>query len=140
MKFTDFKELIETKCIGSTIHLPKKFNTWKLLINESVKKIADKVEIKSLIETDIGTNSVYRDITLEEDLENNTDSFLKEPDVILSEDGIINLEAPLIRAVMYDIASDYHDEIALKQKYILDRDTIVDDYIWNEFTNEELKK
>lgn len=137
MLFKELKTLITLETAGSTIALPKSFTEWQLLIKQSIKKIADEVELESLI-TNNPDDTKYRDIY--SDLEDDeTDYFLKEPVAIGDESSKINIEENLTMAVVYDIAVKYQSDFALKQKNLIDKDTVIADYLWNKFKAEEMK-
>lgn len=139
MLYKNLKLLVITNIGASSLKLPIKFSEWQILIQQSIKNIADKVELKTLITNDTN-NAVYRDIYSELEDEEDIDYFVKEPDLIADEDSAINIEENLAMAVVYDIAQMFQSDFALKQKHITDRDMVISDYLWNEFTREELLK
>lgn len=133
MKFKDFKLLVEFNTQDSQSKVPVKFSDWQLLITQSIKSIADKLELESLVSSDILLDKVYREIFKEDD----KDAFLKIPEPMESENSEINIIENLAMAVVYDISQMFTSDPTLKQKYIHDKETVMADHIWNKYTLKE---
>lgn len=138
MLFKDFKTLVEFNTQDSQSKLPTKFTDWQLLIQQSIKRLSDVIEIQELITSNVD-DTEYRDIYYTEE-DDDTNFFIKEPTLTEDVDSKINIQEDLVMAIVYDLSQMFTLDANLKQKFMMDREMVVSDYLWNKYKKEELEK
>lgn len=136
MNFKDFKSLIEINTQDAQSKIPVKFSEWQLIIFQSISNLAKEITIDELV---VSTETEDEKLRFLVDTEDEK-IFIKMPLKIDNESSEININNQLIMAVIYDVCQLLSKDLNMKQKFISDRQDVINTYNWNKFTKEEMSK
>lgn len=111
MTFKNLEALVKTYTQDAQSKMPSTFSQWKIVIEEGIKKIDSEI-----------------------------DQEVRTDDVLDSENGVVPLVEDITMALVYHLSHLFTNDIALKQKYILDYEDAKCVFIWNKFKEMELNK
>lgn len=136
MTFSEFKRLVELYTQDSQAKMPVKFEEWQTLIQRSIINLSNKITIDEFV-IDVGIPSgVLRYLVFND----NEKVSIKKPEKIEDEKAEVNINDQLVLAVIFDIAEVLTRDLNIKQKLILEREEVMNNYVWNKFTSKEASK
>lgn len=136
MKLTEFKYLVELYTQDTQAKMPVKFEDWQFLLQRSIINLANTIEIDELIVKDETEDKALRYLICNK----KEKIYIKIPRKIEHEKSEVNINDQLVFAVIFSIAEVLTRDINMKQKLILEKQEIINNYIWNKFTKRELSE
>lgn len=136
MRLKEFKYLVKFYTQDDQSKMPSNFEEWQLLIQRSLIKLANEITIDELIVKDNTKDKALRYLVFNKEEK----IYIKVPDELYDENAEININEQLIMAVVFDVAEALSKDINIKQKLVLDRQEVINNYVWNKFIKKELSK
>ena len=136
MNFKEFKKLVEINTQDAQSKMPTLFTDWQSIILQSIKNLAKEIVIDELLVIGETEDEKLRFLI---DKKKKKLS-IKMPIKITDENSEININEELIMAIVYDVCQLLSKDINMKQKFILDRQDVINTFNWNKYIKMEMSK